>query len=93
MAAVGSSAIGAPIGHPVNALGRKKDVIASGRAQMEADASSKIRMSRPDMIGLNDNEEAYYVNQSLKPVRGRHTPGKYNDDGALTLALSALRRG
>lgn len=92
-AAIGSSAIGAPVGHPVNALGRKKDVIASGRAQMEADASSKIRMSRPDMIGLNDNEEAYYVNQSLKPVRGRHTPGKYNDDGGLTLALSALRRG
>lgn len=92
-AAIGSTAIGGPAGHPLNALGRQKDVIATARAQMDADASNKIRMSRPEMIGLNDAEEGYYVNQSLRPVRGRHTPGKYNDDGGLTLALSAIRRG
>jgi hypothetical protein len=60
---------------------------------MEADAAQKVRMTRPNLIGLNDTEEAYYTNPNMKAARKRHDPGMYNDDGNLVFALSALRRG
>ena len=91
--AIGSTAYGAPAGHPMNAIFRTGDSAISAKAQMEADAAQKIKMQRPTMLGLNDSDEAYYTNPALKPHSGaRHTPGKYNDDGSLVFALSNLRR-
>lgn len=91
--AISASAEGAPEGHPMNALNPNRNRMVSARAQLEADSSNKVRMSKPSMIGLNDAEESYYTNPNLKPQMGRHRPGMYNDDGNLTLALSGLRRG
>lgn len=91
--AIGSTAYGAPAGHPMNAIFRTGDSAITAKAQMEADAAQKIKMQRPTMLGLNDTDEAYYTNPALKPRRdARHTPGKYNDDGSLVFALSNLRR-
>jgi hypothetical protein len=90
--AASASSYGAPSGHPLNALNPNNPAV-SARAQMEADATNKIRMSNPRMIGLNDAEEMYYQNPSMRPVQSRARPGQYNDSGNLTLALSALRRG
>jgi hypothetical protein len=90
--AFAATAVGAPMGHPLNAYLRKGDAGITGRAQMEAEQSEKIRMTRPEMIGLADAEEAYYTNPSMRR-RKEHAPGKYNDDGSLVFALSALRRG
>lgn len=86
------SASGAPDGHPVNAL-YKPDQTTRSRAQLEADMANKVKMQNPMAIGLNDVAENYYTNPSLKPMRGRHIAGKYNDDGSLVFALSTLRRG
>ena len=88
-----ASGYGAPAGHPLNVIGNSQKNAASSRAQMEADAAQKVRMTRPNLIGLNDTEEAYYTNPNMKPARKRHDPGMYNDDGNLVFALSALRRG
>lgn len=91
--AISASAEGAPEGHPLNALNPHRDRMVSARAQLEADSSNKVRMSKPSMLGLNDADEMYYTNPNLKPQMGRHRPGMFNDDGNLTLALSTLRRG
>ncbi len=88
-----SSGMGGNANHPFNVIRNSQDPGATARAQMEADAANKVKMSKPSMIGLPDIDEAYFTNQSFRPTRGRHTPGKYNDDGNLVFALSALRRG
>lgn len=90
---INASAYGAPAGHPLNIIGNTQRNVASSRAQMEADAAQKVRMTRPSLIGLNDTEEGYFTNPNMKPTRPRHDPGMYNDDGNLVFALSALRRG
>jgi phage tail sheath gpL-like len=90
--AMSATSYGGGPGHPMNAL-RMKDPAVSAKAQMDADASNKIRMSDPSQLGLADAEEMYYSNPSMKPVQSRSRPGQYNDTGNLTLALSALRRG
>ncbi|NDB81128.1 MAG: hypothetical protein EB127_00035 [Alphaproteobacteria bacterium] len=90
--AMSATSYGGGPGHPMNAL-RMKDPAVSAQAQMDADASNKIRMSDPSQLGLADAEEMYYTNPSMKPVQSRSRPGQYNDTGNLTLALSALRRG
>lgn len=92
-AAAKASAYGAPADHPINALGGATKQNISAEAQMQADQSNRVRMTNPSMIGLNDADELYFQNPSLKPTRSRSRPGQYNDDGNLTLALSALRRG
>jgi hypothetical protein len=88
-----ASSYGGGMGHPINALTNNYDLQASAEAQMQADASERIRMMNSSMIGINDISENYYVNPSLSPTRGKHRPGKYNDDGSLVFALSNLRRG
>lgn len=88
-----ASSYGGGMGHPINALTNNYDLQASAEAQMQADASERIRMMKSSMIGINDISENYYVNPSLSPTRGKHRPGKYNDDGSLVFALSNLRRG
>ena len=90
--AMGASSFGGGPGHPMNAL-QMRDPAISAKAQMDADASNKIRMSDPSQLGLADAEEMYYSNPSMRPVQSRSRPGQYNDTGNLTLALSALRRG
>ena len=92
-AATKASAYGAPADHPINALGGMTKQNISAEAQMQADNSNRVRMTNPSMVGLNDADELYFQNPSLKPTRSRSRPGQYNDDGNLTLALSALRRG
>lgn len=92
-AATKASAYGAPADHPINALGGATKQNVSAQAQMQADESNRVRMTNPSMVGLNDADELYFQNPSLKPTRSRSRPGQYNDDGNLTLALSALRRG
>jgi len=88
-----SSATNGGLDHPANVLTGARDKYMSAQAQMQADSSERVRMTNPGAIGLNDIEENYFTNPSMSPTRGRHTPGKYNDTGNLTLALSALRRG
>jgi hypothetical protein len=88
-----SSASGGGFSHPMNVLTDSKSRYMSAQAQMQGDASERVRMTNPGAIGLNDIEENYFTNPSMSPKRGRHTPGKYNDTGNLTLALSTLRRG
>jgi hypothetical protein len=88
-----SSGMSGNANHPFNVIRNAQDPGATARAQMEADAANKVKMTKPNMIGLSDIDEAYFTNQSFRPTRGRHTPGKYNDDGNLVFALSALRRG
>jgi hypothetical protein len=90
--AMGATSYGGGPGHPMNAL-QMRDPAVSAKAQMDADASNKIRMSDPSQLGLADAEEMYYSNPSMRPVQSRSRPGQYNDTGNLTLALSALRRG
>jgi hypothetical protein len=90
--AMSATSYGGGPGHPMNAL-RMRDPAVSAQAQMDADASNKIRMSDPSQLGLADAEEMYYTNPSMRPVQSRSRPGMYNDTGNLTLALSALRRG
>jgi hypothetical protein len=92
-AAAKASAYGAPADHPINALAGATKQNISAEAQMQADQSNRVRMTNPSMVGLNDADELYFQNPSLKPTRSRSRPGQYNDDGNLTLALSALRRG
>jgi len=92
-AATKASAYGAPADHPINVLSGATKQNISAEAQMQADQSNRVRMTNPSMIGLNDADELYFQNPSLKPTRSRSRPGQYNDDGNLTLALSALRRG
>lgn len=86
------SAGGGGMGHPLNALMGNQDGAITANAQMQADASERVRMSNPTELKLSDIAENYYTNPSLKPTRGRHKPGRYNDDGGLVLALSNLRR-
>lgn len=88
-----SSATNGGLDHPANVLTGARDKYMSAQAQMQADSSERVRMTNPGAIGLNDIEENYFTNPSMSPTRGRHRPGKYNDTGNLTLALSALRRG
>jgi hypothetical protein len=88
-----SSGMAGNANHPFNVIRNGQDPGATARAQMEADAANKVKMTKPNMIGLSDIDEAYFTNQSFRPTRGRHAPGKYNDDGNLVFALSALRRG
>ena len=88
-----SSATSGGLDHPANVLTGARDKYMSAQAQMQADSSERVRMTNPGAIGLNDIEENYFTNPSMSPTRGRHRPGKYNDTGNLTLALSALRRG
>jgi hypothetical protein len=92
-AATKASAYGAPSDHPINVLSGATKQNISAEAQMQADQSNRVRMTNPSMVGLNDADELYFQNPSLKPTRSRSRPGQYNDDGNLTLALSALRRG
>jgi hypothetical protein len=92
-AATKASAYGAPSDHPINVLSGATKQNISAEAQMQADQSNRVRMTNPSMMGLNDADELYFQNPSLKPTRSRSRPGQYNDDGNLTLALSALRRG
>ena len=92
MAGAQASGYGGPADHPLNILGQRTDYAISAEAQMQADAAERVRMTNPEMIGLNDTEEFYFQNQSLRPQKSRSRPGMYNDDGNLTLALSALRR-
>jgi hypothetical protein len=82
-----------PETHPYNVVFDIKNSRLTAQAQMQADASQRIKMSNPNMLGIQDIEEAYFTNPNLRPTRGRHTPGKYNDDGNLVFALSALRKG
>jgi hypothetical protein len=87
------SAYSGPSSHPINALFSRPDQGLTARAQAEADASEKIRMTKPQELGLRDAEENYFQNPNLRPVRNGHKPGQYNDSGDLVFALSALRRG
>jgi hypothetical protein len=87
-----ASSYGAPQGHPYNAVFGNPAAGTTAQAQSQADYSNKIRMQKPNMIGLNDIDENYFANPSLRGQRG-HQPGMYNDDGGLVFALSALRRG
>ena len=88
-----SSATNGGLDHPANVLTGARDKYMSAQAKLQADSSERVRMTNPGAIGLNDIEENYFTNPSMSPTRGRHRPGKYNDTGNLTLALSALRRG
>ena len=87
------SAYSGPSSHPINALFNRPDQALTARAQAEADAAEKIRMTKPQELGLRDAEENYFQNPNLRPVRNGHKPGQYNDSGDLVFALSALRRG
>ena len=87
------TSVGAPDGHPFNVIHKARETRIQSQAQMDADLSERTRIQSPMSIGLNDISDNYYTNPALKPVRGRHFAGKYNDDGNLVFALSALRRG